>query len=64
MFEIDGVTFTERERKLIGNCIRYAENDPAGMPGHNLAVLIAKLAKVYPILGDMDFAMFDGVTAG
>lgn len=44
-------TFTEREARLLRNCIDYAEADPAGVPGHNLMILCAKLAKaggIYP----------------
>ncbi len=35
--------FTERERNLISNCVVYASNDPAGLPGHNLMIIIEKL---------------------
>ena len=34
--------YTERERKMIRDCLRYAR-DPSGLPGHNLMVLVAKL---------------------
>jgi len=34
--------FDEREEKLINNCITYAKNNPAGLPGHNLMLIIAK----------------------
>jgi hypothetical protein len=34
--------FDEREEKLIKNCVTYAENNPAGLPGHNLMLIIAK----------------------
>ena len=33
----------EREKRLINNCITYAADDPAGLPGHNLMVIIAKI---------------------
>lgn len=36
--------FDERQRRLIEDCQIYAQNDPAGMPGHNLALIIAKFA--------------------
>lgn len=35
--------FTAREINLIDNCKAYAANDPAGLPGHNLMIIIAKL---------------------
>lgn len=35
--------FTKRELRLISNCCEYAEGDPAGLPGHNLMMLVAKL---------------------
>ncbi len=44
--EIQGMipkAFTEREKRLLNNCITYAAHDPAGMPGHNLAILAFKL---------------------
>ena len=34
----------ERERRLISNCVDYAYNDPAGLPGHNLMIIVSKLA--------------------
>lgn len=36
--------FDERQQRLIENCRMYSRNDPAGMPGHNLALIIAKFA--------------------
>lgn len=35
--------FTERELNLIANCDGYALNNPAGLPGHNLMIIIHKL---------------------
>lgn len=35
--------FTKRELRLVANCCEYAEGDPAGLPGHNLMMLVAKL---------------------
>lgn len=37
-------SFNERERGLIANCMAYADDDPAGLPGHNLMLLVSKLA--------------------
>jgi hypothetical protein len=37
-----GVVFTDRELRLIVNSQMYAMNDPAGLPGHNLMVIIDK----------------------
>ena len=39
------LTFTEREAELIKNCNAYVLSDPAGLPGHNLIILVHKLAK-------------------
>lgn len=36
--------FTERELKLIENCKQYALGSPAGLPGHNLMIIIHKLS--------------------
>lgn len=33
----------EREQRLVANCCAYAAGDPAGLPGHNLMIVIAKL---------------------
>lgn len=33
----------EREQRLVANCCAYAAGDPAGLPGHNLMIIIAKL---------------------
>lgn len=33
----------QRQENLIQNCITYANNNPAGMPGHNLALLVAAM---------------------
>jgi hypothetical protein len=38
--------FEEREIRLIENCRTYAENDPAGLPSHNLMIIIAKLSSL------------------
>ena len=34
--------FTERELRVIANARNYAENDRAGLPGHNLLLIIAE----------------------
>lgn len=41
--------FTEREWSLIRNCIEYANGEPAGLPGHNLMLIIAKLSYYVPV---------------
>lgn len=38
---LEGV-FTERQKRLIVNSQLYALNDPAGLPGHNLMLIIDK----------------------
>lgn len=38
--------FDERQRRLIANCCVYADNDPAGLPGHNLMLIIAQMAEM------------------
>lgn len=35
--------FTERELRLIDNSVSYVVSDPAGLPGHNLMIVIHKL---------------------
>lgn len=42
--------FTERELRLIANCEAYTKGDPAGLPGHNLMIVVAKLSQ---LLDDM-----------
>ncbi len=41
--ETAGELFDERELRLIDNCTLYATNDPAGLPGHKLMLIINKL---------------------
>lgn len=36
--------FDERQRALIHNCQTYAQDNPAGVPGHNLMLIIAKMS--------------------
>lgn len=45
-----GYVFTDRELRLIGNCELYTANDPAGLPGHNLLLLISKMSDIIGIL--------------
>lgn len=35
----------DRERRLIQNCKDYANGFPAGLPGHQIILLVAKLAE-------------------
>lgn len=44
--QMEIASFDEREMRLIRNCRAYADNDPAGLPGHNLMIIVAKLSKV------------------
>ena len=37
---------SEREVGLLKNCEQYAANDPSGIPGHALMLLVAKLAQM------------------
>ena len=34
----------ERQIRLVRNCRLYAANDPAGVTGHNLMIIVALLA--------------------
>lgn len=36
--------YSDRERALIKNCELYAANEPAGLPGHRLMLIIARMA--------------------
>lgn len=38
--------FDERERRLISNCVDYATSDPAGLPAHNIMIIVAKMVKL------------------
>lgn len=40
------VYFEERERRLIANCLTYGRHDPAGLPGHNLMMIVTKMAGI------------------
>jgi len=38
--------FDKRQRRLIDNCCVYADNDPAGIPGHQLMLIIAEMTSL------------------
>jgi hypothetical protein len=38
--------FDDRERRLINNCVDYATSDPAGLPAHNIMIIVAKMVKL------------------
>lgn len=44
--------FTDRENDLIKNCLTYSRGTPAGLPGHNLMVIITKMAD---LIVDLDY---------
>ena len=48
-YNIHPEIFNERELRLIANCRAYAKNDPAGLPGHNLMIIIKKMARLLNI---------------
>lgn len=39
--------FSKRELRLIRNCCDYAYDDPAGLPGHNLMMLVSKIVRYH-----------------
>lgn len=41
--------FDERERRLIANCVTYGRNDPAGLPGHNLMMIVSKMVNLLDV---------------
>ena len=45
---------SDRERGLVGNCEQYAAGDPAGLPGHNLFLLVAKLAAMLDEVAEVE----------
>src|SRR5690606_34290364 len=42
--------FTQRELRLIANARTYADNDPAGLPNHDLLMLVARLSEALETL--------------
>lgn len=42
--------FTDRELRLIENCKSYTSNNPAGLPGRNLMIIISKLVDIMDVL--------------
>lgn len=36
--------FDGRQRQLINNCRTYAASDPGGLPGHNIMLIVSKMA--------------------
>lgn len=49
--------FTQRELRLLRNCQEYANDDPAGLPGHNLIMLIDKLTNYFGGLLNMPLVL-------
>lgn len=47
-------TLSEREKALIDNCIVYSENNPSGLPGHNLMLIVEKLYNFIIINTDLE----------
>jgi hypothetical protein len=47
------IEFTERDLRIMENCKDYYDGDPAGLPGHNLMMIIGKLMHEYAIMEDM-----------
>lgn len=43
--------FNEREQRLIRNCLDYSRNDPAGLPGHNIMLIVATMTKLLDATG-------------
>lgn len=39
-------TLDDRQNALIRDCQRYASGDAAGLPGHNLMIIISKMAQL------------------
>lgn len=56
------MNYTKRELQMILNCMMYAENEPAGLPGHNTMILTAKLALEAGIDGQVIRYALDQVT--
>lgn len=44
--ELDFYIFNERQRRLIRNVRNYANDDPAGLPAHDLLLIIDKYARL------------------
>lgn len=43
--------FDERQQRLIKNCCAYSQGDPAGLPGHNLMIIVSKMALLLDEVG-------------
>jgi len=48
-------SFTPREHSLIQNSIVYSRSDPAGLPGHNLIIIVAKMMNLITKLINTSF---------
>lgn len=44
--------FSDRQMRLIANALNYADNDPAGLGGHQAHILISKLYTLVEILSE------------
>lgn len=46
-------SLTDRELRLIENSVHYAQHSPAGLPGHNLMVIIDKFNDLFTTVGSI-----------
>ena len=53
------VFFNERDTRLIKNCRNYSENDPAGLPGHQVLLIVERLDRIVEILSTSAFGGSD-----
>ncbi len=44
--ELDFYIFNEQQRRLIQNARHYVQNDPAGLPAHDLLLIIDKYTRL------------------
>lgn len=44
---------TDREVTLIENSVHYAQHNPAGIPGHNLMIIIDKFNDAMTVIGSI-----------
>lgn len=49
--------FDDRQWRLIANCRVYTASDPAGLPGHNLMIIIERMAAMLDAATETGFTV-------
>ena len=53
----DHNAFTRRQMRLIHHCVTYADTGAAGLPGHQLMLIIAKFTRLAGVREDFPYTL-------